>query len=335
MLVSPPRFPLRTALQGLTRRTRGGLIRAILLRKSTGLSHMVEQSTQNPVPEPITVKEFLEKVPPGRMVPVKELAKRGVSQDGEFYWTLLLPALELYCVTESCDGIRSFGPPPGKYMKSKADTEHFITYLCRNCTKVIKTYALRISVTANGPDGTLFKYGERPAFGPPTPARVISIVGNEKEYYLKGRRAENQGLGIAAFAYYRRVVENQKNKILDEIIRVSEKIGAPNEIIKELNAAKSETQFSRAVAVVKHGIPQALLINGHNPLTLLHSALSEGLHDQTDDQCLELATSIRVMLTELVDRLASALKEEAEVTAAVSRLLKAKAAKPHDVTPRG
>jgi hypothetical protein len=38
-----------------------------------------------------------------------------------------------------------------------------------------------------------------------------------------GRRAENQGMGIGAFAYYRRVVENQKNRIIAEIKRVAEK----------------------------------------------------------------------------------------------------------------
>jgi hypothetical protein len=109
---------------------------------------------------------------------------------------------------------------------------------------------------------------------------------------------------------------------------VSQKIGASKEILDDLSAAKNETQFSKAVGTIKHGIPQALLINGHNPLMLLHSALSEGLHAQTDEQCLELATSIRVVLTDLVDRLGNALKDEAELNAAVNRLLKANASKP-------
>ena len=59
-----------------------------------------------------------------------------------------------------------------------------------------------------------------PPFGPPTPARVITLIGPDKEYYLKGRRAENQGMGIGAFSYYRRVVENQKNRIIDEVITI-------------------------------------------------------------------------------------------------------------------
>ena len=90
----------------------------------------------------------------------------------------------------------------------------------------------------------MFKFGENPPFGPPTPARVISVVGPEKDYYLKGRRSENQGLGIAAFAYYRRVVENQKRRIF-EIIRVSQKIGASKEILDDLNDAKRKINWVR------------------------------------------------------------------------------------------
>jgi len=128
-------------------------------------------------------------------------------------------------------------------------------------------------------------------------------------------------LGIGAFAYYRRVIENQKDKIFDEIIRVSERLNASKELLDDLAAAKEETQFSKAVEAVKHGIPQVLLLNGQNPLTLLHSALSEGLHAQTDEKCLELATSIRVILTEFVERVATALKDEAELNKAVNRLI--------------
>lgn len=249
---------------------------------------------------------------------------------GSYSWYLDLPLIELHCATESCKGIRFFESSDVYHLERGKVAQHFVTYVCRNCKRQSKIYALRSLLNDEGANGEMFKFGEIPAFGPPTPARVISILGSEREYYLKGRRAENQGLGIAAFAYYRRVVENQKNKIIDEIIRVAEKIGAPPAVIDDLNAAKKETQFSKAVAAIKHGVPQALLVNCHNPLALLHSALSEGLHAQTDERCLELATAIRVVLTDLAERLGNALKEEAELNAAVSRLLKASAAKATD-----
>ena len=92
-------------------------------------------------------------------------------------------------------------------------------------------------------------------------------------------------------------------------------------LISELEAAKNKNQFSKAVESIKHTIPQVLLIDGHNPLTLLHSALSEGLHAKTDEECLELATSIRVVLTELVERMSTALKDTAELKTAVSRII--------------
>lgn len=55
-------------------------------------------------------------------------------------------------------------------------------------------------------------------------------------------------------------------------------------------------------------------------MTLLHTALSEGLHAESDEQCLELATDIRVVLAEVAERMAQALKDEAELSHAVKRL---------------
>jgi hypothetical protein len=132
------------------------------------------------------------------------------------------------------------------------------------------------------------------------------------------------GLGIGAFAYYRRVVEEQKGRIIEEIGKVAVKIKPSKETAELFAKAKAETQFTTAIDMIKSAIPEAVLIDGHNPLTLLHSALSEGLHAHTDEQCLELATSIRVVLTELAERISTALKEEATLKSAVSRLLNRK-----------
>ena len=170
--------------------------------------------------------------------------------------------------------------------------------------------------------GECYKLGELPIYGPPTPSRLISLIGPDRETFLKGRRCENQGLGIGAFVHYRRVVENQKARILDEIIKVSEKIGASSAVIEKLSNAKTEPQFKKALESVKDALPPVLLINGQNPLTLLHSALSKGLHAQTDEHCLGIAHAVRVVLTELSDRLGQALKDEAELRNAISLLTK-------------
>jgi hypothetical protein len=280
-----------------------------------------QEQQQPPAPQ-ISLREFLEKVPPGGKASVQGLAKAEYAGSaGGTWYPLVRTEIELHCDEDTCNGPRLF-EPCGNRTGLRETEEVFLSYRCRNCQRSYKIYALQIIQDEKVKlDGEVYKFGEFPPFGSPTPARVITILGREREYYLKGRRAEFQGMGIGAFAYYRRVVENQKNRLLDEIIRVAQRIDAPQEMLDDLASAKNETQFSTAVGAVKHGIPTALLVNGHNPLTLLHTALSRGLHEQDDEKCLALAESIRTVLADLADRLGHALKERNELNAAVSRLM--------------
>lgn len=268
-----------------------------------------------------SVRQFFESVPPNQHATVRDMREEQHSYPTSE--TMHLPEIILYCDHESCNGDRLFKNINKVTLSEGRNTNGYVYYECKNCGVTSKVYSISAEFTLNQPSGLMFKFGEYPQFGPPTPAKVVRILGDEKEYYFKGRRSENQGLGIAAFAYYRRVVENQKDKIFDEIIRTVKKINPEDtHLIAELEAAKRENQFSKAVESIKHAIPQVLLIDGHNPLTLLHSALSEGLHAKTDEECLELATSIRIVLTELVERMCTALKDTAELKSAVSRIIK-------------
>jgi hypothetical protein len=134
-------------------------------------------------------------------------------------------------------------------------------------------------------------------------------------------------MGIGALTYYRRVVENQWGRLIGEIIKVAKTIKAPANTISALEAAASEQQFSKGVREMKDAIPPVLLINGRNPLVLLHGALSQGVHNLPDEECLTLATSIRIVLFELAEKLGQALKDEKELTDAVARLLQTRTPK--------
>jgi hypothetical protein len=281
-------------------------------------------------PPEISFAEFLESVPPGQIRRISDLVKEYAGNTR--YWELRTPQLILHCTTDICNGPRTYRRTGGdKHFQKNETTDLFVSYICSNCRQTTKVFSLHADAkdTAHAESfGLAYKYGELPPFGPITPTRLLKLLGDQREFFLKGRRCENQGLGIGAFGYYRRVVEHQRNRIIDEIIKVSAKLGADSEALAELEAAKSETQFAKSVALIKHGIPQALLINGHNPLTLLHNALSAGLHEQTDEICLELAQAVRVVLVDLAERLSQAMKDEAELKSAVSRLLNARSGQP-------
>ena len=283
-----------------------------------------------PEPKPRDWAEFLATAPPDSS---SEISNLWLSYGSTFQ--VQTPDVFLYCDSEECAGPRFFERESGTlYLKPNEWDFDFLHYRCRNCRKKGKAFALAAKMTGSDGKGIALKVGEIPPFGPHTPARVITLIGADRELFLQGRRAENHGLGIGAFSYYRRVVENQKNRIIGEIAKVAAKLGAKPDVLKEFEAAANETQFSTAIERIKHGIPDVLLIDGqHNPLTLLHSALSEGLHANTDAECLEIAQAIRVVLTELADRISQALKKEEELTKSVSRLLNRKSANPSKVNP--
>lgn len=274
---------------------------------------------------PIAFAEFLETIPPGSVTNVIKLAEKTFYPSRTYRGhELVAPDIQLYCESDTCGGTRFFRLTRESSLPDiPDDTWHFfyITYQCSNCRTTHKTFSLAAQLDKDAESGRCYKLGELPEFGPSTAARLIKLIGPDREIFLKGRRCENQGLGIGAFVYYRRVVEHQKNRILDEIIKVSKKIAASSETIHQLEKAKTETQFSKALDHIKDALRQALLINGHNPIRLLYSALSDGLHERTDEQYLELAQSIRVVLAELSERLAQALKDEAELNRALSKLM--------------
>jgi len=221
-----------------------------------------------------TFAEFLESAPPDAAEEVSDLIVTNTSNSHRY---LNSPELHLHC--DVCDGVRIFHTGQDSFISGGLEFET-VTYTCRNCRRTTKTFSL---VLKDGKkSGVVQKLGELPPFGPSTPTRLFKLVGEEdRELFLKGRRAEIRGLGIGAFAYYRRIVEQQKGRIIEEIGEVAVKLKPSIDTAELFAKAKVETQFSKAIAMIKAAIPESLLIDGHNPLTLLHDALSEGLHALT------------------------------------------------------
>ena len=273
----------------------------------------------------MTIREFLETAPPGQQKAVTDLVFvwHYVPNTVETVGTLNLPDIVLHCDTEgSCNKDQMFKGQGALDITSNQGRDVFVHYTCRNCGKSMKTFALEVHLTKSSKGGIIFKFGELPQFGPPNSPKLISMLSDDKELFLKGRRAENQAMGIAAFAYYRRVIEAQKNRIFDKVLQVCRAYDVSEELVVEIEAAKRETQFTKGVECIKQALPPNLFINGHNPLLLLHDALSQELHAGTDEACLEIATDIRVVLAALAQRMAEAVREDATLKESLTRLAK-------------
>jgi hypothetical protein len=273
------------------------------------------------VSAPIPWKQFLLECPPGEIRKVTDFFHVSPGGGGLY---LNIPEIILFCDSEDCKRKQYFdGPGADSYNCRNAS--YVLRYTCRNCRKATKEIALRITSLTHPPTTVeVVKFGELPAFGPPIPARLQRLIQPHRELFLKGFRCETRGLGIGAFAYYRRVVEGEKARLIDEIIKVCGKVVGGDKLVPRLERAREEIQFSKAVEDIDDAIPDALRLSGHNPLTLLHSALSKGLHARSDEACLDAAQAIRVVLTAFADRMSEILKETAELQEALKKLFTSK-----------
>jgi hypothetical protein len=140
---------------------------------------------------------------------------------------------------------------------------------------------------------------------------------------LQGLACESHGYGIGANAYYRRIVE----EIIDELLESITELIDPHEKSKYLEAieeTKKTIVAQEKIALVKDLPPAILRPEGMNPLSILHSSLSEGLHERTDEECLEAAKHIREILIFLVNQIALHRESSRRFTASMRKLLERK-----------
>jgi hypothetical protein len=202
------------------------------------------------------------------------------------------------------------------------NTTVLLRYRCNHCTDFERVFVLRI-----GEDRTsIVKIGQHPAWDIHGNSDVEKLLGAHASHYKRGLICESQGYGIGAFAYYRRIVE----EIIDSLLEQVGGLLSGEEKIKYAEAlAKTKTTriTSEKIELVKDLLPAILRPDNMNPLSTLHEVLSEGLHADADERCLELASAIRQVLTFLTAQIATTTAAGKGFSESMRGLLEAKTAK--------
>ena len=264
-------------------------------------------------------KAFLESTPPNVSRKISALAIQQADRQGGWFYSLPKIRLQLHCQTD--DGVRWFDWSKGDEDLRSTWEYKFITFRCSDCGRYTKTYAALIHRTADDAiDVEAMKLGEYLPFAAPISHRVEKLLGkHDFQLYRKEARAEAQGLGTSAATYFRRIVDSQWKTLVSEIRDAAGQLGERDLTIYD--TALAETQFSQAVKMLRDAIPAKLLIlDSQNPLTLLYEPLSVGLHDLSDEECLQQAADIRTVWTALLENIADVLKDQDELKAAAARL---------------
>jgi hypothetical protein len=256
-----------------------------------------------------------------------------------------LPVISLYCAMKQCERMMSHDGewahrPPDPQAKSNGQREYarsienqVALYTCRHCKISVVSIPLKLKRVREDSKTVRYavtKIGQCPKHAPRILARVERFIQAvspaDLALYRKGWGDEHVGNGIGAYAYYRRVVEDIWNKLLDRLIEVATR-ASDAESEKQLTAAKGQWKFLQAVDDILPAVPPSLLIDTHNPLKLLHQAFSDGVHNLDDAECLRRAEDGRRVLHELLARMDEVLKNNKELTASIARLQAANAKK--------
>lgn len=236
------------------------------------------------------------------------------------------PAIRMPCAVCSTDQTFvsvGYEDKYGKYTELYQWIEHpwdaFVAhYICAACGKYGRLFFLEIG--GDGEHQFIRKLGQKPDWQAAIPADVASALGDHAVLFRRGADCEASGYGVGAFAYYRRVVELVIEGLLERVASLLDG-EVRDQYLAALKRTRSIPVAEEKIALVKDLLPATLRPQGLNPLDLLYGALSEGLHAQTDEQCLDIAATISQSLVFLVQELRRSEKAQHTFTESMRKLL--------------
>jgi hypothetical protein len=109
------------------------------------------------------------------------------------------------------------------------------------------------------------------------------------------------GFGVGAFAYFRRIVQNEIENIAEKLISINPE---SNEIIMNaLNDYKKNKVMKNLIAEISKFLPKKLFELGDNPLSILYGELSDGIHNLMEEECIIRSKSIDELLRFVIGKL--------------------------------
>ena len=153
----------------------------------------------------------------------------------------------------------------------------------------------------NGLNIFIQKIGQFPPYEI-SPDKIVEkyLLKEDLDNYKKALVNLSMSYGIGAFAYFRRIIENEIKRIIKDISLME--FDDAKKIEEALESFESDHQMSNLIDVVNKFLPKSLTELNDNPIKLLYKQLSGGIHSFSDEECLKRAGSIDVVLTYVIKK---------------------------------
>lgn len=165
-----------------------------------------------------------------------------------------------------------------------------VAYLCKNCETAALTVWIRWNIQKE--IVTFEKCGQHPKLEIHPAKNLDKVLGEKAALYRKGLISRHQGYGLGAVAYLRRVIEDTIDEMIDALLQAMRETASDEGAIAKVEEAKSSRAVEDKIKAVVDLVPNHLRPGGVNPFGLLYGLLSTGLHDLTEEACLEIADGI-------------------------------------------
>lgn len=179
-------------------------------------------------------------------------------------------------------------------------------FTCDGCSSGEYVFFVEVNIE----EKKVRKVGQNPAWSINLDKDLEKFLEGDAEFFKKALICESQGYGIAAFSYYRRVLENSIGKILQSLRVVLELNNASSEAIEKIDKALNGIVMDERIKIAKDAVPNYLRSNKMNPLAIIYDTLSAGIHRLSEEQCLENSQHIRVALSYFIKALTQQNKEQ-------------------------
>lgn len=164
------------------------------------------------------------------------------------------------------------------------------------------------------------KIGQFPPFQITPDHDLISFLNDEDaENYKKALICRSQNYGIGAFAYLRRIVENEIIRIIEDLSKIERP--ESQKIQSLLNSYKQNHIMQNLIEGVYEYLPNSLKSLGNNPLKVLYSQLSGGIHEFSEEECSKKAEQLDTLLKFVVKKIREESSEVVEAREAIKKLL--------------
>lgn len=248
--------------------------------------------------EQILLKDFLENRPLYNELVIPRIFNQHITT------TQTLREIEYMC--PNCDCMKPLHNDDDnliiyRFDPSKKKLMTFVAFTCVSCRTFSKSFLVKFEKLE---DDLLkvTKIGENPQKELPRSKVLSKFFKDDKKEYNKAVVCLANGYGVAAFAYMRRIVENNINSLLDLI---QEDMDKDSSLALSLAELKITSPMSDKIRIANNALPDYLKPDGFNPLGQIYGLLSDGVHSLTDNECLEKAENLQACIEYLISELAA------------------------------